>query len=250
MDALFKHFEEDYFFRLDGKLNYLLDSYTTEELAQHVYKWFRELDTQAPNFAEQHQHVLLYARELFISSDFSRDNKDSYFKALKDIGFFQLLSKSLYSNHAGICSYAIFTFGKFTHPDNSHFLEKAFESRYRTVDPSLSARCLSELSWLGSPKVEQYIQELEQDTSVWSKLILVLHYSIAVHRRTKYEALICNDELIKLIAPYSKSPSRRELETRLTQFDITVFPMIETDDINTRSHYSRAMHRKFFEEFT
>lgn len=249
MDHLYKKLESEYFVRFDLKLRYLLAEYTIEDLVTHIIKGLQAINEHDLETDEKYRYTLIFTRDLYIGSDLSKEEKKTFYQTLKAAGFFQLLSTYLYSNNQGFCSYAIYTIGKFSHLENAKYLEQAYEKEYRSVDPSLSHRCLSELSWLGSSHLPRYLDDLKNEGNILSKLTLALFFKGRTDLDNAYNDLMTDPELIHFIAPNKPDASRDELEVRLTNFDIQTFNSAWVGSRHTRAQRLQAAMSKFFHDF-
>src|SRR6218665_1012090 len=161
MDNLRDFLEQKYFTKLD-------DNYPMGQIASDILNY---LNTDQHNYFD----VTGFAKDFYLSSSLTQDEKENFYKELKSKNFFKLLSTFLYSDNYAVRSWTIYTIGKFSNKENIGFLETAYETNFSLTNPMLSYRCLSELAWLGSKKVEQYLANLKADNSIISKLILLYY---------------------------------------------------------------------------
>jgi len=249
MDDLYQRLETEYFTSFDSRLRYLLAEYSIADLVDHIIKWLKDLDENDLKADEKYRFTLIFARDLFIGSDLSKEEKKKYYQTLKAAGFFQSLNEFLYSNNQGFCSYAIYTIGKFSQPENARYLEEAYEKEYRSVDPSLSYRCLSELSWLGSSQLSKYIDDLKNERNTFSKLTLAMFFRSRSDSNNEYDRLITDPELVNFIAPTKPNASKDELESRLANFDMQAFNSAWSSDRHSKPQRLKAAMSKFFNDF-
>ena len=186
MDNLRYILEQKYFNRGGEK-------YRMEQIASDIINL---LNAHKNNYFD----VTGFAKDFYLAAFLTQDKKEYFYKELKERNFFQQLDTFLYSNNFSICSWTIYTIGKFSNNENVGYLEKAYETNFSLTNPMLSYRCLNELSWLNSKKLDQYLADLELDKSTTSKLIL-LYYWETSSDKSKFKELLTNEELISFIAP-------------------------------------------------
>lgn len=155
MDNLLEKLEQEYIGKYDSQLRHILEEYSITEIVNHIMQWLtiEWTETDNLNYAE----ITTIARDFYIGSNLTEQEKDEYYVELKQQGFFKALDKNLYSIDIAKCSWTIYTFGKFSNSENATYLETAYEEFYSENNPVLSKRCLNELNWLGSKKVENYL---------------------------------------------------------------------------------------------
>lgn len=249
MDKLYQKLEHGYFLNFNGKLRYLLKEHSIADLVSHIIRWLNDFDEKASESDEKYRYTLSFARDLYIGSDLSKQEKEVFYENLRAAGFFLRLSEYLYSNNQGFCSYAIYTIGKFSQHENAQYLEQAYEKEYRSVDPSLSNRCLSELSWLGSNRLPAYIDDLKNQGSIFSKLTLVLFFQSRSNTNKEFEDLITDSHLIGFIAPNQPNVSRDELLSRLVNFDLQLFNSAWSHNKRSRPQRLMKAASEFFNNF-
>ena len=183
MSNLLKFLEEEYILKMDCKLKFLLKQYSYKEIVSEIMTWILEKKST-------YMDVTMFARDFYIGSDLTNFQRGKFYKELEWQGFFSLINNCLYDDDAHVCSWTIYTFGKFSVNDNAHFLERVYETHYKIHNPILAARCLGELGCLESKNTEGYVKALYNEDSLWSKLILLNHLETT-----------CNDtEIHKLLA--------------------------------------------------
>jgi hypothetical protein len=147
-----------------------------------------------------------------------------YYCELKKQGFFITLDKNLYSEDFGKCSWTIYTFGKFSNTENAIYLETAYEKKYSENDPILSQRCLNELHWLGSTKVETFLTKLNNLNDIISKLTLLMYWESHCESK-ELDRLLSDKELVTFISPNNENPSKDELIDKLNNFENHIFKL-------------------------
>jgi hypothetical protein len=158
MDKLLEKLEREYTVKYDCQLRYILQEYSIVEIVNHIMQWLKIEWAEADNL--NYADITTIARDFYIGSNLTEQEKDEYYCELEKQGFFITLDKNLYSEDFGKCSWTIYTFGKFSNSINAKYLEAAYEEFYLETNPILSKRCLNELNWLGSKKVEDYLSNL------------------------------------------------------------------------------------------
>ena len=183
---------EEYRNILDCKLRFLLEKFSMKMIVEEVMKLLKENDL---SFID----ITTFARDFYIGSDLTNHEKDIYITELKRQGFFHQLNTFLHSDNCNICSWTIYTIGKFSEHENATFLEIAYESKYREANPILAYRCLNELSWLQSEKVENYICELEKSHTIKDSLIL-LYYFGSLCDNVRFDEMLKEENVINLLS--------------------------------------------------
>ncbi|MCL2580409.1 MAG: hypothetical protein FWE32_10340 [Oscillospiraceae bacterium] len=179
-------------YKLDCKLRFLLEKFSIEAIVDEVIRLLRESDL---NFID----ITAFARDFYIGSDLTNQEKHKYITEMKQQAFFQLLDTFLYSDNYSICSWTIYTIGKFSEHENAIFLEIAYETKYKEANPILAYRCLNELTWLQSEKVENYICELEKSNAIKANLIL-LYYFESLCDNEKFNDMLKQEDIMNLLA--------------------------------------------------
>lgn len=198
-DDLKNFLQKEYVKKFDCRLRFLIDKYTVEAIVKSIVQWLREGNV---NYCD----ATTFARDFYIGSDLTLLEKKRFYRALKKENFFELLETFLYSDIFFVCSWTIYTIGKFSEPENAKLLEIAYETTYKGKNPLLAYRCLSELNWLESAKVEYYLAELEHTNTIAAKLIQLYYYSHRVGCDSKTNALLKNKEFRQLLAPNETAP--------------------------------------------
>ena len=186
MDNLRDFLEQKYFVKLDEK-------YPMEQIASDVLNF---LNADPTNYYD----VTGFAKDFYLATFLTQEEKNKFYKELKSGDFFQHLNTFLYSDNLSICSWTIYTIGKFSNNENASFLETAYETNFSLTNPILSYRCLNELCWLSSKKLDQYLADLEFENSKASKLVL-LYYWETSNDNSKLNQLLKDKELLNFIAP-------------------------------------------------
>ena len=168
-NTLLQYLEEDYNLRMDCKLKLLLKQYSNKEIVTEIMSWILEKKTR-------YIDILNFARDFYIGSDLTEKQAKAYYKELEWQGFFSLLNNYLYDDDAQTCSWTIYTIGKFSNKENTHFLETAYETNFKLHNPLLAARCLFEIRWLGSEKEKGYLEALKSENTLFSKMTLLYFY--------------------------------------------------------------------------
>lgn len=212
MDALLTYLQKDYLRKLDGRLRPLLATYTIEDIAARMVSW---IETGAADYYD----LTTFARDFYIGSDLSEEEKDRYYSELKEQGFFRQLERFLYSDSLPVASWTIYTIGKFSEPENAGLMERAYETRYAGTNPILSYRCLLELRWLESVKLDRYLEGLRKDNALTARLVL-LYYWAPQNGRSEFSALLQDKELLHLLVPPSATAhTEEEVSSRLAPFE-------------------------------
>ncbi|MGB3199007.1 MAG: hypothetical protein WBB17_14885 [Saprospiraceae bacterium] len=227
MDKLLKKLEQEYIGKYDCQLRHILQEYSIAEIVTHIMNWlkieWKENDNL--NYAE----ITTIARDFYIGSNLTKNEKEEYYKELKEQGFFLSLDRNLYSNDFSNCSWTIFTFGKFSQIENAIYLEKAYEEQFAEKSPILAHRCLSELEWLGSKKVEKYLDKLNNNNDIISKLTLLMFWE-SYCENIETDKLLSDKELIKFISPHNENVSKDEIIfPRLNNFENYIFKLYNED---------------------
>ena len=241
MDTLLTFLQKKYIKQLDCNLRFLLDKYSIEEIVREIMVW---LKVDNLNYFD----TTTFARDFYIGSDLTQEEKDNFYNELQRQGFFQQLNNFLYSNVFAVCSWTIYTIGKFSHNDNASLLETAYETNFRLTNPILSYRCLNELSWLSSNKVDQFLEELKLDNSVKSKLILLYYYESDSDNR-KFKELLTDKELISFIIPNERMIDKEEeISNRLFAFENYITEIYNTETQIDRQNFEN-LAKSFFNAF-
>lgn len=132
MDDLLFFLQNEYTF--DCKLKFWVDKYSIENIVREIVEWLK-IDNL--NYFD----TTTFARDFYIGSDLSQENKHIFYKELKRQGFFKELNTFLYSNNFSVCSWTIYTIGKFSNNENVDYLETAYETNFSLTNPILSYRC-------------------------------------------------------------------------------------------------------------
>ncbi len=241
MESLLTFLQKKYIQRLDCKLHFLLDKYSAEEIVKEIMVW---LETDNLNYFD----TTTFARDFYIGSDLKQEEKDSFYSELQRQGFFQQLNNFLYSKVFAVCSWTIYTIGKFSHDENASFLETAYETNYRLTNPILSYRCLHELSWLNSKKMGQYLEELKLDNSLQSKLIQLYFYE-SNSDNSEFKELLTDKERISFVIPNEKTTdTEKEISTRLFAFE-NYITKIYKQEMQGGRHDFENIARNYFTTF-
>lgn len=198
--------------------------YSVEDVANEVISLFN-------NKKENYIDVTGFAKDYYLSSSLTDDHKDSFYGILKAAGFFQQVSTSLYSKDFSVCSWSIYVLGKFSNGENAVFLETAYET-YFLKNPILSYRCLSELEWLNSEKIDGYLSALNDERSIIAKLILLFYWEIRGDNPA-YRYLLTDKELIEFIAPGVVLVDREETSMRLFQFENHISGIYDSEGLES-----------------
>ncbi|HTO15454.1 MAG TPA: hypothetical protein VLZ83_06770 [Edaphocola sp.] len=248
MDKLLDKLEREYIGKYDCQLRHILQEYSISEIANHIIQWlsieWKESDNW--NYAE----ITTIARDFYIGSNLTEQEKDAYYRELKQQGFFNVLSTNLYSEDFAKCSWTIYTFGKFSNSENARYLETAYEEIYAENNPILSQRCLNELNCLGSKKVDEYLSQLNNKNDIISKLTLLMYWE--GHGESKAtDRLLSDKKLIKFISPHNEKVSKNEvLFDRLNNFENHIFKLhIEYPKIKMTKSYFTEIAKNYFESF-
>ncbi len=194
-------------------LRFLLGNFTINEIAAQIIDWLKSDE-------ENYYDITLFARDLYIGSDLTENERHRYYNELVRQGFFEILNERLYSDSLGNKSWTVYTIGKFGHPENAVLLEAAYEKEFSITNPILAIKCLFELSFLESKKITRYINTLKDETSISSKIILLCYYFHGPYEKEFKNILKNNKEVVKFILPSSDKIDLDEIETRLVNFEI------------------------------
>ncbi len=241
MDTLLTFLQKKYIKELDCNLRFLLDKYSIEEIVREIIRW---LSIDNLNYFD----TTTFARDFYIGSDLTQIEKDHFYNELQRQGFFQQLNNFLYSGNYAVCSWTIYTFGKFSNDENSNFLETAFETKYRLTNPILSYRCLNELSWLCSKKVDQYLAGLQIEKSLTAKLILLYYYE-SDSDNSKFKDFLTDKELVSFIIPNDSTiDTEGEISNRLFAFENFMTEIYNSQTQVDRQNFEKIA-RKYFSTF-
>jgi len=188
MNDLLNFIKSEY--RFDGNVKFLFDRCSVSDLVSKII----ELTKTRNSYLIE---ILTFTRDVYIGSDLNDAERESYLKELIKQNFFEELNKLLYSKNLNIASYSIYTFGKLSHKENSNYLESAYERKFKR-NPILAYRCLNELEWLESKKVDNYIAELAANEDPISKLILLYLFEISSNH-TEISKILDDDEFQNFI---------------------------------------------------
>lgn len=245
MDKLLLKLEQEYIGKYDCQLRHILQEYSIAEIVNHIMEWLKIEWTENDNL--NYAEITTIARDFYIGSNLTEQEKDEYYKELKKQGFFIALDTNLYSGDFAKCIWTIYTFGKFSNIENVTYLETAYEKFYAETNPILSQRCLNELNWLGSKKVETYLTKLHNDNDIISKLTLLMYWECHCESEEK-DKLLSDKELIKFIAPHSENVSKDEIILdRLNNFQNYIFKLhSENNKISmTRNEFTETAKNYF-----
>lgn len=243
MNRLLTFLQTQYIRKLDCNLQFLLSSYSVEDIVAHITSW---LETNKATYFD----TTTFARDFYIGSDMTEEEKEHFYNELKKQGFFRKLNEFLYSDNFSISSWTIYTIGKFSNPENAAFLETAYEINYVLNNPILAYRCLGELSWLSSEKVDQYLKDLEADESLPSKLIL-LYYWAPNNSSPGFKALLQDKELINAIVPDLVVTNNEEIiSERLFHFENHIAGLFKsTGNISMEKKDFENAAKEYFKNF-
>jgi hypothetical protein len=227
MDKLLQKLEQEYIGQYDCELRYILQEYSIIQIVNHIMEWLKIEWTENDNL--NYAEITTIARDFYIGSNLTEQEKDDYYNELKVQGFFISLENNLYAEEFGKCSWTIYTFGKFSQIENSIYLEKAYEKLYADTNPILSKRCLNELQWLGSEKVEHYLAKLYKNNDIISKLTLLMYWESHCES-DEIDNLLLDKELIKFISPHNEKPTKDEIIfNRLSSLENYIFKLHNDD---------------------
>ena len=153
------------------KLHNFFIMHGSETIVTEICKLLRTNDPIRYNL------IITFARDFYIGSDLSNEEKDTYYKTLNRSIFFSILESMLNSEFLTICSSTIYNIGKLSHAENCHLLDDAYRRFYKGNDPVLSYRCLIELQWLECSNNNIYISELINSDDLIDNITLGLLYS-------------------------------------------------------------------------
>lgn len=247
METLLTFLQKKYINQLDCNLRFLLKKYSIEEIVKEIVGWLKidKLD---------YFDITTFARDFYIGSDLTQEEKEHFHDELKRQGFFQQLNDFLYHDDYAVCSWTIYTFGTFSNNENVGFLETAYEKHYRLTNPILSYRCLLELSWLNSNKVDDYLQELELDNSISSILILLYYWEKHSSHCVKFNELLTDKEVRSLVLPYQMFDEKeKDVSIRLFAFENHLSELHNLNrkkmDKNEFESVAKSYFKNFVEEF-
>lgn len=199
----------------DCQLQYLLKEY---EIANIIYQIIQWLETDFFDDDLTKIDFITFARDFCIGSDLTRSEKDAFYEALKTQGFFKVINAYLYDNDISLSSWTIYTFGKFSQIENAVYLEKAYEAYFSLKNPILTSRCLGELHWLGSYKIDDYLKQLNINGDIVSKFTL-LNFWEHFSDETEFEHLLKDSELVAFLSPDNLHISKDDVCFKLFQFE-------------------------------
>jgi hypothetical protein len=225
MNDLLTFLETEYIKKVDCKLRFLLGKYSIEEIVRAIVGW---LNSGKSNYFD----TTTFARDFYIGSDLTLEEKEIFYSELKRQGFFDRLSELLYSNNFNICSWSIYTIGKFSEEENARYLENAYEKYFISANPILAYRCLKELDWLGSKKAEHYLDELRKGTSIISKLILLFYWEPKSDNKA-FKELITDKGVLSFLAPSKSIVDMDEASIRLFAFENYISELYSSSQTET-----------------
>ncbi len=211
-------------------LSSVLDSFNPEESANGIMEL---LKSPSPDYIE----LTTFARDVYFSNQIPKIQKEEYYQCLVDSGFFQELDKCLYAADYTLCSWTIYIIGKFSHHENAILLERAYESSAIQNNPILAYRALSEMRWLGSPKVNAYIKKIGKVNSLISALTLFYYYDCVSEKKSVLKKSL----FFKTLFINQNTPDVNARK-QLILFELECFKHFEERDYRTTT-------RKEFEEF-
>ena len=218
MDNLRSFLENKYFNKHE-------EQYSFEKIASDVLSF---LNADLENYFD----VTGFAKDFYLAAFLTQEQKKYFYKELKSRDFFKQLNTFLYSDIFSVCSWTIYTIGKFSNSENADYLEKAYETNFSLTNPMLSYRCLNELSWLNSKKTDHYLAELEFDSSKTSKLVL-LYYWETNSATSKINQLLTNKEFLSFITPsQTLVDTEEEICDRLLGFENYVSKLYNSREKN------------------
>jgi hypothetical protein len=237
MDNLYDILETKHIRKSDGK-------YAMYEIANDLLNL---LQTDSENYFD----ITGFSKDFFLSGTLSQEEKQEFYTELKKIGFFKQLNNFLYSEIFSIASWTIYTIGKFSNNENAGYLETAYETSFKLTNSMLSYRCLSELDWLNSIKIEQYLTGLESDKSIFSKLILLYYWEIRGYS-SKFKDLLADKELLNFIAPSTALVDiEEEICDRLFAFENNITDLYNTTKNGSINKYEfEDIAKKYFKNYS
>lgn len=222
MDSLLDFLQKQYIKKFDCELKFLLDKYSIAEIVSSIIEW---LETGKSNYYD----ITTFARDFYIGSDLTENERENFYVELKRQGFFQHLNNRLCSNSFSTCSWTIYTIGKFSHPENAALLETAYETNYKINNLILAYRCLNELSWLNSKKLKIYLNELQLDKSIISKIILLYYFSTKGDV-SNFNEQLRNSSLTHFIFLNGLNIDRYAIVDRLNNLENYIFQMCNSSN--------------------
>jgi len=248
MDKLLEKLEREYIGKYDCQLRHFLEEYSISEIVNHIMQWLTIEWTEKDNL--NYADITTIARDFYIGSNLTDQEKEKYYLELKEQGFFKALDTNLYSEDFAKCSWTIYTFGKFSNIENAAYLETAYEIKYSENDPVLSQRCLNELNWLGSKKIKTYLAKLYKDNTLISKLTLLMYWQPHCES-VETDKLLSDKELVNFISPQNENISKDELIfDRLNNFENHIFKLRnEKPKINMTKNDFTIIAKNYFENF-
>lgn len=223
-------------YKYDCNLKFLIEKYSLLKIVSEIIELIK---IENSDLIE----VMTFARDFYIGSDLNKEEKENYYSELEKQNFFEELNKHLYSKNLSICSYSIYTFGKFSNIENSKYLENAYEKKFKNENSILSYRCLSELEWLNSENVKKYIAELKSEKSITSQLTLIYLYEIS-SSENEIEEILTVQEFQDFINPnFGKVITIENIYDKLFKFE-NYFSEIKTENIKMKEF--ETIGRDFF----
>lgn len=239
MDKLLLKLESEYIGIYDCQLRYILNNYSILEIVNSLKNCISVEWSISDNL--NYADLLLIARDFYIGSDLTENEKEEYYEELKRQDFFTSLNENLYSNDFRICNCIIYTIGKFSKSENAKYLECAYEDFYSKTNPILAKQCLVELTWLNSEKVKNYVSKLNIQNDIISKITLLMYWE-TVSDSDKIEKLITDKKLISFISPENDPLITHDLiMDRMNNFEIY---MLKFNNENSKTVMT---HNKFYE---
>lgn len=227
----------------DCQLQYLLKEYEIADIVREIIEWL-ETDIQDNDVGKI--DFMTFARDFYIGSDLTDIEKAHFYAELKRQNFLKNISQYLYDENMTISNWTIYTLAKFSHPENAIFLEKAYETHFYPNNPILIAKCLSELDWLGSNKVETYLNQLKAKKDVLSKFTLLMYWE-GFSNNIEFDKLIQDEALINFISPNDTNISKDDILFKLFQIEQYFWRLPPKETANMTHQKFLALANAFFD---
>jgi hypothetical protein len=243
MDSLLS-FYKDYVKKLDGEPSDLLSKYSLLEIASKIIDLF---EIRGVDYFE----LTGFAKNVYLSGALTKKDKTAFYKELKRLGLFIRMNRHLSSGNFSEISWAIYVIGKFSNSEDAILLETAYENNFKLNNPILSYRCLGELDWLKSSKLDNYINELNNDNTITSKLILMYYWSPRSNYNNSFEESLKDKELMDFVCPNSDIKDKSGIaEDRLFGFEQYLSNLFNsTKGIQITKQEFQTLAEKYFKSF-
>ncbi|MGN6568937.1 MAG: hypothetical protein ACTHJ0_13335 [Flavipsychrobacter sp.] len=221
---------------------YFSRKYSMEQIANDIVNL---LNADENNYTD----VTGFAKNFYLLNTLAQSEKKHFYNELKTRNFFQILDTFLYSDNFSICSWTVYIMGKFSNNENACYLEMAYETSFILRNPILAYRCLSELDWLRSKKVELYLVNLRADNSIFSKLILLYYWEIQNSNSAFKDLLRDNDFTSFILSNQRLINTEEEICDRLWSFENHISKLYKSNWKDMDKSQLENIAKKYFETY-